>query len=86
MILTKEIAKKYIGKYVDSYRRNENHRGMFPKRIVEINGILYLRNPIGVYTKIEDDGFNILDIDYIFDTVKVFKDISNSEVKDDTKI
>lgn len=87
MILTKELAKKYIGKYVDSYRRNEVHRGMFPKQIVQLSDeSLYLRNPIGVYTRIEDEGFNSLDIDYIFDCVRVFKRLDETEIKDDTKI
>lgn len=56
---------------------------MFPKRIVELSdGRLYLRNPIGVYTKIEED----LDIDYIFKPIKVLEFLSETEVNDDTKI
>ena len=86
MILTKEIARQYIGSYVDSYNRHNVHRGLFPKRIVEMKGVLYLRDPLGVYTRIEDSGFNALDIDYILDTVKVFNNISDTEVIDDTKI
>lgn len=83
MILTKDLAKKHLGCYVDRYRRNDVINGMFPKRIVELSdGRLYLRNPIGVYTKIEED----LDIDYIFKPIKVLEFLSETEVDDDTEI
>lgn len=66
MKLAAETAKRYVGKYIDRYRR---FFGAYPMQIVEgSNGDLFLIDRVGVRMPIpeNDDDFNCQDYDYIF--------------------
>lgn len=62
MILTKELAEKNIGKFIDCHKRI---LGYYPKQIIENSiGEIVLKDPLGVCTMIET-GFNATHYDFI---------------------
>lgn len=65
MILTNDIARKNIGRYIDLKKRMF---GYYPKQIIEYpDGTLGLKDPQGVCSPIEDKGFNVFHYDYFVD-------------------
>ncbi|MCD7863605.1 MAG: hypothetical protein LUG61_08920 [Lachnospiraceae bacterium] len=69
MILTKEVAEKNVGKYIDCYKRLN---GYYPKQIIRLKNdsdTLAVKDIAGVCEKIEECRFNGQYYDYIFDMV-----------------
>ncbi|MCD8198229.1 MAG: hypothetical protein LUE24_13875 [Lachnospiraceae bacterium] len=72
MILTKEVAEKNVGRYIDCYKRLW---GNYPMQIIRLkndSGTLAVEDTAGVCMKVEDP-LNDRYYDYIFDMVEVAK-------------
>lgn len=62
MILTNDIARENVGRYIDVKKR---FFGYYPKKIIELpSGELALKDPQGVCSQIEDTGFNVVHYDF----------------------
>ena len=84
-ILTKEIARKHIGEYVDMDKRLFHY---FPLKIIIFNdgsGEIGLKDRIGVCTHIDPRPYpncNSVYYDYIFKMVEDTKDGESNDSKD----
>lgn len=68
MILTKDIAKKHVGKYIDSYKRLFGH---YPMKIIVLpDGVIGLKDATDTITRIEDTGSNVRHYDYMFSMIE----------------
>lgn len=76
--LTLEIAKKNVGKYIDCYTRRF---GYYPMQIIEINGILYLKDRTETCMQIPESktDFNCHTYDYIFTMEETAEEILEDE-------
>ena len=63
-------AKKLVGKKIDCYRRMG---GYYPMEIIEIGGIPYVKDAVGVCMPIpeKEEDFNATHFDYAFQEVEV---------------
>lgn len=70
MRLYQENAKELVGKKIDCYRRMG---GCYPMEIIEINGILHVKDAVGVCMPIPDkeEDFNCTYFDYAFQEVEL---------------